>query len=183
MPTTPNRAYRYPSSTDDVRPYEDIQNLATDVDTDMAAVAVANSVVDAVRITTAGAMAITATDPTELTTLRSASLNLVNGVLYRFSGQILYTAATDAWTLEIRKTSTAGTIVGGVRLWPQTAGVSASWNFVWPCAATETVQFFYMVNRLSGTGTLTAFGVQDGFNNTFAMIDRVGPSSILRNVA
>ena len=183
MPTTPNRAYRYPASTDDVRVYEDLQFLATDVDTDMAAVAVANSVVDAVRITTAGAMVITATDPTEITTLRSASIGLVSGVLYRFTGQILYTAVTDAWTLEIRKTSTAGTIVGGIRLWPQSAGVPASWSFVYPCAATETVQFFYMINRLSGTGTFTAFGVQDGFNNTFAMIDRVGPSSILRDVA
>lgn len=35
MPTTSNRAYRYPSSTDDVRPYEDLQFLASDVDTDV----------------------------------------------------------------------------------------------------------------------------------------------------
>lgn len=35
MGTTANRAYRYPASTDDVRVYEDIQNLATDVDTDL----------------------------------------------------------------------------------------------------------------------------------------------------
>jgi len=35
--TTANRAYRYPQSTDDVRPYEDIQFLATDVDTDVQA--------------------------------------------------------------------------------------------------------------------------------------------------
>jgi hypothetical protein len=38
MPTTASRAYRYPSSTDDVRPYEDIQFLATDVDTDVQAI-------------------------------------------------------------------------------------------------------------------------------------------------
>lgn len=37
MATTPNRAYRYPLSTDDVRPYEDLQFLATDVDTDVQA--------------------------------------------------------------------------------------------------------------------------------------------------
>lgn len=35
MATTPNRLYRYPLSTDDVRPYEDLQFLATDVDTDV----------------------------------------------------------------------------------------------------------------------------------------------------
>lgn len=35
MATTANRAYRYPLSTDDVRPYEDIQFLATDVDADL----------------------------------------------------------------------------------------------------------------------------------------------------
>lgn len=38
MPTT-SRGYRYPSSTDDVRPYEDIQFLASDVNTDVAALA------------------------------------------------------------------------------------------------------------------------------------------------
>lgn len=36
MPTTPNYALRYPSSTDDVRPYEDLQFLATDADTALA---------------------------------------------------------------------------------------------------------------------------------------------------
>lgn len=35
--TTANRAYRYPLSTDDVRPYEDIGFLASDVDADVQA--------------------------------------------------------------------------------------------------------------------------------------------------
>lgn len=35
MATTANRAYRYPLSTDDVRPYEDLQFLASDVDADV----------------------------------------------------------------------------------------------------------------------------------------------------
>lgn len=33
---TTTRGYRYPTSADDVRPYEDLQFLATDVDADMA---------------------------------------------------------------------------------------------------------------------------------------------------
>lgn len=37
MATTANRLYRYPLSTDDVRPYEDIGFLASDVDTDVQA--------------------------------------------------------------------------------------------------------------------------------------------------
>ncbi len=37
MGTTPNRAYRYPASTDAPRVWEDMQELATDIDTDMAA--------------------------------------------------------------------------------------------------------------------------------------------------
>lgn len=37
MPTTPN-GLRYPASTDDVRPYEDIQFLATDVDTKLTGI-------------------------------------------------------------------------------------------------------------------------------------------------
>lgn len=183
MGTTPNRAYRYPASTDDVRVYEDLQFLATDVDTDMAAVVAAYNTVDAVRVTTAGAMIITATDPSELVKLRSASIGVVSGALYRFHGQFLYTAITDAWALEIRKGSTAGTIVGGARLRVEANGDNAVWDCVWPCALTETTQFFYVVNRLSGTGTLTAFGVNDGFNNAFAMIDRIGPSATLRDVA
>lgn len=32
---TPNRAYTYPTSTDNFRPYEDFQELATDIDTDV----------------------------------------------------------------------------------------------------------------------------------------------------
>lgn len=36
--TTSNRGYTYPQSTDDFRPYEDIQTLATNVDADMAAI-------------------------------------------------------------------------------------------------------------------------------------------------
>lgn len=38
MGTTANRAYRYPGSGDDVRPYEDIQFLAQDVDADVQAI-------------------------------------------------------------------------------------------------------------------------------------------------
>lgn len=37
MATTTNRDYRYPLSTDDVRPYEDIKNLADDLDADVEA--------------------------------------------------------------------------------------------------------------------------------------------------
>lgn len=37
MATTALRAYRYPLSTDDVRPYEDIKNVADDIDTDVGA--------------------------------------------------------------------------------------------------------------------------------------------------
>lgn len=183
MATTPNRAYRYPVSTDNVQVYDDMQNLATDVDTDMTALLATSGTLDAVRITTAAAYALTSTDPSELTKLRSASVNVVSGNLYRFHGQTLYTAVTDPWTLEIRKGSTAGTIVGGARFRVEAAGDTLAWDVLWPCALTETVQFFYMANRLSGTGTLSVFGVNDGFNNTFAAIDKVGLSSALRDVA
>jgi len=37
MPTTPNRGYRYPASTDNTQIWTHIQNTATDIDTDMAA--------------------------------------------------------------------------------------------------------------------------------------------------
>lgn len=42
--TTANRAYPYPLSTDDVRPYEDIQALASAVDTDVQALYAASFV-------------------------------------------------------------------------------------------------------------------------------------------
>lgn len=182
MGTTPNRAYRYPASTDDVRPYEDIQFLATDIDTDVAALAAAYNTVDSVRVTTAGAHVLTSTDPSEIVKLRSASIGVVSGALYRFHGQMLYSAVTDPWTLEVRKGSTAGTIVGGARIRVD-SGDNLVWDFMWPCALTETTQFFYAVNRLSGAGTFTAFGVNDGFHNTFATIDRCGASTLLRDVA
>lgn len=183
MPTTPNRAYRYPASTDDVRVYEDLQFLATDVDTDVTAVAAAYNTVDAVRVTTAGVFTTTATDPSELVKLRSASISVVNGFLYRFHGQVLYTAITDPWALEIRKGSTSGTIVGGARFRVEASGDTLTWDVEWPCALTETTQFFYVVNRLTGTGTLSVFAVQDGFNYAFAAIEKSGPSATLRDVA
>lgn len=143
----------------------------------------AHSTLDAVRITTVAAYLTTSTDPTEATKLRSAAVTVLNGKTYRFSGQTLYTAA-DPWALEIHKNSTAGSIVGGARLEASGAGATVSWNIDWACPATETgIQFYYVFNRLSGTGALNLFGVNDGFHNTFSKIDLVGAASLLRDVA
>jgi hypothetical protein len=143
----------------------------------------AHSTLDACRVTTAGAFLTTSTDPSELVKLRSAAITLLNGRIYRFTGQFLYTAITDAWALEIHKNSTAGTIVGGARLEASGTGGVATWNVTWPCTADETTSFYYVANRLSGAGTLTAFAIQDGFHNAFANIDLVGAASTLRDVA
>jgi hypothetical protein len=140
-------------------------------------------ILDIVRITQAGAYTFTATDPSELTKLRSASVTVINGQMYRFHGQTLYTAITDPWTLEIRKGSAAGTIVGGVRFRAEANGDTCVWDVTWPCTLTETVQFYYVVNRLSGAGALSVFGVNDGFHNTFATIENLGASTPLRDVA
>lgn len=137
---------------------------------------------DACRVTTAGAFQTTSTDPSEIVKLRSASISVVNGVLYRFTGQFLYTSPVDGWAVEIHKNSTAGTIVGGFRLEPSAIGANACWSVDWPCTANETLQFYYVANRLSGTGTLTMFATQDGFNGAFANIDQIGANTVLRDV-
>jgi hypothetical protein len=149
----------------------------------LAAAENAHSTLDACRITTAGAYLTTTTDPTEATKLRSASVTVLNGRIYRFTGQVLYTAVTDPWALEIRKNSTGGTIVGGCRVPVSANGDPLTWNVTWACAADETTQFYYVFNRLSGAGALNLFAVQDGFHNSFANIDLVGAASTLRDVA
>ncbi len=149
----------------------------------LAAAENAHSSLDSCRVTTAGAYLTTSTDPTEATKLRSASVTVLNGRIYRFTGQTLYTASTDPWVMEIHKGSTAGTIIGGCRIPTSANGDNATWNITWPCTADETTQFYYVMNRLSGTGTLTLFAVQDSFHNTFANIDLVGAASTLRDVA
>lgn len=148
----------------------------------LAAAENAHSTLDACRVTTAGALLTTAVDPTEVVKFRSASVTVRNGYIYRFTGQALYTAITDGWALEIHKNSTGGTIIGGARIEPSGTGANLTWNVTWPCTADETLQFYYVANRLSGAGTLTMFAVQDGFNNAFANIDLVGAASTLRDV-
>jgi len=140
---------------------------------------------DSCRLTGIGAYQTTSTDPSEIVNIRSASLNLVNGKSYRFSGQMMYVTPTDGWTMEIHKNSTAGTMVGGWRLDLSTIGATVAWDVTWPCTANESgVQFYYVANRLSGTGTLTCYNNQDGFNSTYANIDIVGSSSgVQRDVA
>jgi hypothetical protein len=140
----------------------------------------AHSTLDALRVTTAGAfLGATATDPIESTKFRSALVTVNSGFMYRFHGQTLY-SAVDPWALEIRKGSAAGPIIGGARL--DAGGGNLPWNVTWPCAATETTQFYYMLNRLSGVGTIALFAVNDGFHNTFVNVDLVGVAATLRDV-
>lgn len=57
---TPNRGYTYPQSTDDFRPYEDFQELATDIDTDVAAIrAELTTGIPLVRLVASGTQSIT----------------------------------------------------------------------------------------------------------------------------
>ena len=147
-----------------------------------AAAAAVHTTLDAVRLTTSGAYLTTSTDPSEAVKLRSASVTLTNGDLYRFRGQTLYTAG-DPWALEIRKGSTGGTLLGGCRLEASSAGATVSWDVMWPCGSTESTQIYYVVNRLSGSGTLNLFGINDGFHNAFASVDRIGASATLRDVS
>lgn len=148
-----------------------------------AAAASVHTTVDACRITTSGAyLGATSTDPSEAVKLRSASITITSGDLYRFHGQTLYLCA-DPWALEIRKGSTSGTLLGGARLDASAAGANIAWDVTWPCAATETTQIYYVLNRISGSGSITLFGIQDGFGNAYANIDRVGTSAQLRDVA
>lgn len=139
--------------------------------------------IDACRVTTAGAFLTTTTDPSEIVKIRSASISVFNGVLYRFSGQFLYQALTDGWAVEIHKNSTAGTIIGGFRLEPSSIGANVCWSVEWKCTADETLQFYYVANRLSGSGQLTCYAVQDGYHNAFASVDQVGAAVVMRDVA
>lgn len=142
----------------------------------------AQSSLDSVRVTTSGAFITTSTDGAENVKLRSVSLNLVAGELYRFHGQALYLAPTDSWTMEIHVGSVGGTMVGGIRLPAGPDAQPVTWDIEWPCAATVTSQIFFVLNRLSGSATINMYGLNDTFYNTYSNIDHVGAAVLLRDV-
>lgn len=159
----------------------------TDMSAEVAALSAAqsamHSTLDALRVTTSGAYHNSNTDLAEVVKLRSASVLFVAGQTYRFHGQTLYSTGAEYWDLELHKGSTAGELLGGVRLEVSSAGRQVAWDVTWPCAATETTQVYWVANRNGGTGTLQLFGVQPTQYNTFSMIDRIGAAAILRDVA
>lgn len=141
----------------------------------------AEVLLDAVRVTAVGAYSGSGTDPQEHVKIRSASIPIANGRAYRFSGQLLvtYSVSTDVWILEVHKGSTGGTIVGGGQI---DAGAIWTWDFVWPAAADETTQFYYVLNRVAGAGTITLWGFSSNVWNTVAQIFELGSGSLVRDV-
>lgn len=161
----------------------EMEAVLDQIDTLTGLANVGRTQLDACRVTTAGAFQTTAVDPSEIVKIRSAPINLTISDLYSFHGQILY-QANDPWVIEIRKGSTGGTMMGIVRLDITTGGACVAWDIEWAATATEEqTQFFYVANRLSGAGSINFYGTQDGGVNTFAYIDRVGVSSLMRDVA
>lgn len=63
---TSNRGYTYPQSTDDFRPYEDIQELAQDVDTDVQNLANTTTKQPLLRLVQQSAQAVANGSPTAL---------------------------------------------------------------------------------------------------------------------
>lgn len=169
---TPNRAYTYPSSTDNYRPHTDMQELATDIDTDMAAQVV---------ILTASPRGVlyygqraTAVGPTSGTTvlgiLRIDSMTLKSGRIYRVDVGPLrpdLTVATDRVKFTIRYSSAgaatiASTVIGrSERSIPATSG-SEDLNtqpspsaLILPGSDTSTASVLLAMERPSGTGTIS----------------------------
>jgi hypothetical protein len=105
---TANRGYTYPQSTDDFRPYEDIQELAQDVDVDVQALA--DSILAWRPVTAAKAAAtnrntliVNAADP-------DLSLSLPAGATYNLNGQLFLSSNANAagdWRGALTWTGTA----------------------------------------------------------------------------
>ena len=137
---------------------------------------------DSARVTAAAGYSTSGTDPQEHVKIRSASLSVVSGRAYRFCGQLLttFSVGTDVWQMEVHKGSTGGTIVGGGQIDPNNVW---TYDFVWPCTASETTQFFYVLNRSGGAGTITLYGLFNSLWQTVAHVFEVGASSLVRDVA
>jgi hypothetical protein len=139
---------------------------------------------DAVRVTASAGYSTSSTDPQEHVKLRSASISVISGHAYRFCGQLLctYSVGTDVWQLEVRKGSTGGTLVGGGQIDPNNAW---AYDFIWPCTASETVQFFYVLNRLSGAGSITLWGGGTGgvWNTASQIYDAGLTATLVRDVS
>lgn len=121
MPTT-TKGFRYPSSTDDVRPYEDIQFLASDLDTYLTVKRCRVYLTSAVSTSTATLTLLTfGGESYDTASMHSTSSNTsriiapVNGC-YDLKVHVSFaTSATGRRALSVRKNS-AGSSSGGTQI-------------------------------------------------------------------
>lgn len=169
--TTSNRSYRFPQASDDYVPHTDIENLATDVDTDVALLLDAESsplplgvIARARRISNSSATSGT----TELGVLRLDSVPVYAGRLYGIGTNSLLvdgSVANDVARLFLRANS-AGTattsstqlaigqaLVGNVSF-PEGLFVET----VYAPSVDETLSILLSVGRQTGTGSFVVLG-------------------------
>jgi hypothetical protein len=169
--TTANRGYVYPQSTDDFRPYEDIQALAEDVDADVVTL-LDNSSSPLPQGVIARGQRVTSTGftsgGTELGVLRVDSIPVYSGRLYRIAtGPIIVdgSVANDAVRVVLRG-NTAGTattastqlaiaqtVIPNISL-PETLQI----NIPYVPSANGTLSVLMSIVRQTGTGILQALG-------------------------
>jgi hypothetical protein len=111
MPTTA-RGFRYPASTDDVRPYEDIQFLAQDVNDDITnnvLTAYPSAIKPIWTITSTSATAAVGTSLTVIASGTSSTYKAHTAYVLKFRGIIRCNTAPAVISFEVRDTNAAGT--------------------------------------------------------------------------
>jgi hypothetical protein len=174
MPAT-SRGYRYPSSTDDVRPYEDIQFLATDLDTDITAVVAGSHRILGCSYTTAGSV-LTSIGATELALAAWAGADQAftwkTGYIYQLDLKCsVYNSsaagALERHTIRLRKAvnSVAAQVLGAALINTYGSGTTGaltyhlSWFIANNTGSDLTGQHVGVtMQRLTGAGTAALYG-------------------------
>jgi hypothetical protein len=161
MALTP-RLYRYPTSADDVRPYEDLQFLATDVDTDVGLLALRGHVQDDVNAAT-NRISTTVEVVGSFKTVTSPGTSAIYLALWM--GSFVGSVLTDIARLRIRYQSGATLTIAGTQARiqscvPQTVNKAQPFMLFAKITGLAAGDWSIggTVQRFSGTGTCSVVG-------------------------
>jgi hypothetical protein len=161
MGLTP-RLYRYPGSADDVRPYEDLQFLATDIDTDVGQLALRGHVAEEVN-NSVNRVSTTAEVVAASETITSPGTSAIYLALWM--GSFVGSVVTDIARLRIRyetgpTLSITGTQARIQSCVPQTVSKAQPFMLFKTITGLAAGQWTIggTVQRFSGTGTCSVVG-------------------------
>ncbi|HET8716673.1 MAG TPA: hypothetical protein VFM50_02895, partial [Nocardioidaceae bacterium] len=173
--TTSNRSYRFPQASDDYVPHTDIENLATDVDADVALLLDAENSplpLGVIAQHTRSSNSSATSGSTELGILRIDSVPLYAGRIYRIGTNSLLvdgSIANDVARVFLRANSAGTATTSSTQLAiGQTVVPNVSFpngiqvSCLYAPASDETLSILLSVGRQTGTGSFVVLGSASG---------------------